>query len=227
MKFSKKDGLVLLLYVVLVGVQFWGIGRLGLPEYGEQTLRLGVILLNAFIVIYAYRGVLAADWKEFRRRRWMKWLVIVGAFAVITGFLILVRHIAAAAIEAAVPEAGEDVDTIKNMPLYGFILSLLAALVPLLSAVTEEIVFRHVLMFKHSGAVRYVMLALSSAAFGLIHYQALGSVAATIPYMCVGLLLGSLYLWQKNIWYNIFAHMLFNGSNVLVAVFGIVMQRFM
>ncbi len=93
MNFSKKDGLVLFLYLLLIAVQFWGIDRLHLPENGAMTLRFGVILLNAFIVLYAYRGVLGADWHAFRRDRWFKWLIILGTFLVITGVLWVIRKI--------------------------------------------------------------------------------------------------------------------------------------
>ena len=240
MHFTKKDGLVLFLYVLLIAVQFWGIDRLHLPENGAMALRLAIILLNAFIVLYAYRGVLGTDWKAFRQQRWTKWLIILAAFLIISGVITLIRKMmagagekvaeeAAAALEAAVQDTASDdvLNPIKAMPLYTFVLSLLVGLVPLLSAVTEEVVFRHVLMFKHSGnrAVQYGMLLLSSAAFGLIHYQALGSVSATIPYIFVALILGSLYLWKKNIWYNIFAHLLFNGLHVVTALFGMIVQR--
>lgn len=244
MNFTRKDILVIFLYILLVCVQLWGIDMLKLPEAAMMTVRLIVILLNAFIVIYAYRGVLSVDWQMFRRHKWTKWLIIIATFAVVTLFLTVVRRLMAGSVDdSAVVEAasetvseavsdtpddvGEIINPFKAMPLYTFILSLLAALVPLLSAVTEEVMFRHVLMFKHSGKVlRYVLLVVSSVLFGLIHFKALGSVGATIPYIFVALIFGSLYLWKKNIWYNIFAHMLFNGMNVAMGVFTMISQRF-
>ncbi len=222
MNFSKKDSLVLLIYAALLCVQFFVIGRLHLSDNAGQTLRLVVILLNAFVVIYAYRDVLAANWHDFAHRKWTKWLIIVGAFAVVYAFLTIIRRIAPAALETT----DDNITGIQKLPTYTFILTLIASLIPLISAVTEEIMFRHVLMYKHRGTWRVIMLVLSSVAFGLIHYQALGSLTASIPYIAVALLFCGLYLWQRNIWYNIFAHMLFNGVNVLSAVFAIVFQQF-
>jgi membrane protease YdiL (CAAX protease family) len=227
MNFTKKDALVIFLYLALIAVQFWAIDLLKWPETSLMALRLAVIFINAFIILYAYRGVLSADWRDFRARKWTKWLFILGTFAVVYCFLALIRHFlaggekiveeGAAALEAADPDA-------SKIPL---ILTLLVTLVPLLSSVTEEIVFRYLFMFKHSGRVlRGVLWVLSSVAFGLIHYQALGSVAASIPYIFAGLAFGGLYLWKKNIWYNIFAHMLFNGINVAMSLFGLILTQF-
>jgi membrane protease YdiL (CAAX protease family) len=238
MNFTKKDCLVLLIYVLLILANFFVIGRLGLGPTAMQAARLIVIALNAFIVLYAYRGVLGADWRAFRGQKWTKWLVIVGAFAVIWAMMTIIRRIGAPAEkiveEAALEALGQDslatgaaTGGAARMAPVAFTLTLLAALIPLLSAVTEEVMFRYVLMFKHSlggRAVQGAMLVLSSVAFGLIHYQALGSVAATVPYIFVALLLGTLYLWRRNIWYNIFAHMLFNGVNVAMALFGLILQ---
>ncbi|MDR1756965.1 MAG: CPBP family intramembrane metalloprotease [Culturomica sp.] len=232
MNFSKKDCLVIFLYIALIAVQFYGLDLLHLSETGLQTMRLVIILLNAFIVLYAYKGVLSADWKDFRQRKWTKWLIIAGSFIVVTCLISLIRNmighheIEAAALEATA-SSGET-NAIKSLSSYAFTLSLIALFIPLLSSVTEEIMFRYVFMFKHSKfkVLQYTMLLLSSVAFGLIHYLARGSVAATIPYIFAGLLFGSLYLWKKNIWYNIFTHMLFNGINMVMALFGTLFQRF-
>ncbi len=232
MNFSKKDLLVLVLYFALLAVQFYGIDRLHLSESGSLTVRLAVILLNAFIVLYAYKGVLATDWKDFRRQKWSKWLFIVGGFIVVTCLITFVRnqmgHHGAEASVVGTAASPEETNDIRNLPLYTFILTLIAMLVPLLSSVTEEIVFRYLFMFKHSThkILLCILLLLSSAAFGLIHYQVRGSLTATIPYIFAGLLFGALYLWKKNIWYNIFTHMLFNGINVGMALFGTLFQRF-
>lgn len=215
--FSRKDGLVILCYALLIAVNFFVVDRLGLPENVVPTVRLAIVLLNAFIVLYAYRRLLAADWHAFRQRKWTKWLIIIATFLFVTGAITLLRRLSAGN-DAVVEEAA-----IEGVSIVGFI----AMLVPLLSSVTEEIMFRNVLMFKHSQnkTVLYTLWIISSMAFGLIHFEALGSVAATLPYIFAGLTFGALYLWQKNIWYNIFAHMLFNGVNVVISLVGTLLLR--
>ncbi len=228
MKFTKKDILVLLAYFALVAVQFWVIELLHWPEWALMTLRLAVILVNAFIVIYSYRGVLGADWHDFRERKWTKWLFIVGTFAVVFGALTLLRRLSAGAADKVVEEGAAALESVaSDDPKVPLVLTLMVSLVPLVSSVTEEIVFRYLLMFKHSGrTLRWVLWALSSVAFGLIHFEALGSLTAAVPYIFAGAAFGVLYLWKRNIWYNIFAHMLFNGINVAMALLGTIMMRF-
>ncbi len=230
--FSRKDGMVILVYVLLIAVNFFVVDRLGLSENATSTLRLAIILLNAFVVLYAYRGLLAADWHAFRKRKWTKWLIIIATFIVVTAVVSLFRRLSSGAtevVEEAAIDTMQQEGDVKSISTYAFILSLVAMLIPLLSSVTEEVMFRHVLMFKHSRSktVLYIMWVLSSIAFGLVHFESLGSVAAAVPYIFAGLTFGALYIWQKNIWYNIFAHMIFNGVNVAIALFGTLMQRFM
>lgn len=233
MNFSKKDYLVLFLYIAFVAIQFYGIDALHLPENTMQTVRLAIIFLNAFIVLYAYKDVLSADWKIFKQHSWTKWVIIIATFALIVCLINLIRSFTGnhgeetEALSAVVePEEAND---IKDLSLYAFILTLITLLIPLLSSITEEIMFRYVCMFKHSRStiLQYILLLLSSIMFGVIHYQVQGSIEATIPYIFVGLILGALYLWKKNIWYNIFTHMMFNGINVLLAFLGILYQRFL
>jgi membrane protease YdiL (CAAX protease family) len=235
MNFTKKDYLVIFLYILLIVVQFYVTGLLRLPENAEQTVRLALILLNAFIVLYAYRNVLSADWKSFRQYKWTKWLIILIAFVLVTGIITFIRGLTGnsggetAASEVVTQSQSEGTNDIRDLSLFAFILTMIMLFIPILSSVTEEVMFRYVLMFKHSGnrVLQYVLLLLSSVAFGIIHYQARGSVEATVPYMFAGLVFGAVYLWKKNIWYNIFAHMMFNGINVLLAFFGILYQRFL
>jgi membrane protease YdiL (CAAX protease family) len=225
--FTRRDGVVILLYVLLIAANLFVVDRLGLSETAASTVRLVVILLNAFIVIYAYRGLLGADWHAFGQRKWTKWAIIIATFLLVTGMITLLRRLSAGHTSDVVEEAA--IDTVQRPGNLAFAISLVAMLVPLISAVTEEVMFRNVLMFKHSRnkTVLYIMWIVSSVAFGLIHFAARGSVAATVPYIFVGLIFGALYLWQKNIWYNIFAHMLFNGVNVVMALVGAIVQRLM
>lgn len=233
MNFSKKDYLVIFLYILLVVIQFYVISLLNLPENTEQAVRFVLILLNAFIVLYAYRNVLSADWKDFKQHKWTKWLIILIAFILVTCIITFIRSfIGHSATEAVTPDnvaPSEETNSIKGLPLFAFTLTMAMLFVPILSSVTEEVMFRYVFLFKHSGdrMLRYALLLLSSVAFGIIHYQVRGSIGATVPYMFVGLAFGAVYLWKKNIWYNIFTHMLFNGINVLLAFFGILYQRFL
>jgi membrane protease YdiL (CAAX protease family) len=232
MNFTKKDYIVIFLYILIIAIEFYGIGLLNFSENISQTIRLFFIFLNAFIVLYAYRDVLSADWKTFRQDKWTKWIIIIISFIIVTCFLNFVHRFTVSSggesVAAEVSAQSGETNDIRNMPLFSFILTVIMLFIPILSAFTEEVMFRYVLMFKHSRSkiLQYTLLVLSSVAFGLIHYQARGSVAATVPYIFVGMAFGVIYLWKKNIWYNIFTHIMFNGINVLFGFVGILFQRF-
>jgi len=86
-------------------------------------------------------------------------------------------------------------------------------MIAILPAVFEEMLFRGVLMkqlTKVSGS-HHIGILLSGIIFGLIH----GQVFKFLPIAVLGILLGYLYWWTKNLWFPIAAHFFHNGIQVI------------
>ena len=90
-------------------------------------------------------------------------------------------------------------------------------LIAILPALGEELVFRGVIQqygyrfFKNP----HWSVWLSAVLFSAIHMQFEGFV----PRFLLGLLLGYLFLWTKNLWYPIFVHFINNALMVTLAFF--------
>jgi len=86
-------------------------------------------------------------------------------------------------------------------------------------ALCEEWLFRGVLQQKLEGIlpVPWVAVWLSAALFSAIHLQ----FAGFIPRFFLGALLGYLFYFSRNIWVAIWAHFLFNGSQLIARYWGI------
>jgi membrane protease YdiL (CAAX protease family) len=98
------------------------------------------------------------------------------------------------------------------------ILMFVAALGPIAAPFIEEIVFRHLLVYKfrnHRKAVLIGMVLLSSILFGIMHYVNFNALLPTVPYMIVGAFFCGVYLFFKNIWFSTIIHFLFNAMNAL------------
>lgn len=86
-------------------------------------------------------------------------------------------------------------------------------IVAVLAAVGEELFFRGTLQqllqeWTQSG---HVAIFITAFAFSFFHFQFYGF----FPRLLLGVFLGYLLLWSKNIWYPIVAHFLFNGIQVV------------
>jgi membrane protease YdiL (CAAX protease family) len=89
--------------------------------------------------------------------------------------------------------------------------------VAIIPGIVEEIFFRGIIqtqLYSVFRNPRYAVL-LSAALFSFFHFQFYGF----IPRMVLGVLLGYLFLWSKNIWYPIVAHTINNLVGVLAAYF--------
>ncbi|MBN2747580.1 MAG: CPBP family intramembrane metalloprotease [Bacteroidales bacterium] len=84
----------------------------------------------------------------------------------------------------------------------------------ILPAIGEELVFRGFLMKAFAKKIRNIHLNifLVSLLFSALHLQFFGF----LPRLFLGILLGYLYFWSKNLWIPIFIHFLNNGLTVTV-----------
>ncbi|MEY2829696.1 MAG: hypothetical protein RIQ33_1554 [Bacteroidota bacterium] len=100
---------------------------------------------------------------------------------------------------------------LSSTTIAGLLFNLLVvAIVP---GIVEEIFFRGVLQkLLHEGfRNKHAAIIISAILFSAMHMEFLGF----IPRFLMGLMLGYLFDWSKNIWVNIAAHALNNGISVI------------
>lgn len=85
-------------------------------------------------------------------------------------------------------------------------------------AIGEELMFRGVLqpIFEKIFKNGHVAVWVAAILFSAIHFQMQGF----LPRMFLGAILGYCYLWTRNLWVPMFAHFVFNGSQVIAAYVG-------
>lgn len=95
---------------------------------------------------------------------------------------------------------------------FEFILTLIA--VGATAAIGEELMFRGILqpIFEKVFKNGHVAVWITAFLFSAIHFQMQGF----IPRMLLGAVLGYFFLWSRNLWIPIFAHFIFNGSQVVM-----------
>lgn len=111
------------------------------------------------------------------------------------------------------------IDSIKGMlrmdSIWEMLLSLLVmAAVP---AIGEELIFRGFIqrILAQWTAKPYLAIFLASLIFGLIHFE----IERLLSIIALGMVLGLIYHWTKNLWVSIIGHFLFNGVQVIAAFF--------
>ena len=87
-------------------------------------------------------------------------------------------------------------------------------IVALIPAIGEELLFRGILLKLFNGIFKNIHIAVivSAILFSAIHLQFFGF----FPRALLGLLLGYLFVFTKNLWVPIFAHFLNNASSVII-----------
>ncbi len=87
-------------------------------------------------------------------------------------------------------------------------------MIAVLPAIFEELLFRGILqpLFIKLTDNHHFGIIITGFVFGLIHMQ----IINLLPIAILGILLGYIYHWTKNIWFPIFAHFFFNGLQALV-----------
>ncbi|MCL2248300.1 MAG: CPBP family intramembrane metalloprotease [Oscillospiraceae bacterium] len=216
--------------LVLIPVQFlvsWVLVVMQVPHTQNivSIVIFAIGLLSVCILSKIYGTVLKNDWVNYRKKIWLKILIsIVGAgciIAILQGVRLLMAPFMPVALSSGVSES----DAISAP----FAITLIAAVMPLINAYQEEIIFRHVLFYKLRGAwyVSAFFFFASAFLFGIVHLNNFdGNFIRTIPYMVIAMCFNLVYLFTKNIWYSIGIHLAFNFLMAFVpALFMLVMQR--
>jgi membrane protease YdiL (CAAX protease family) len=81
-----------------------------------------------------------------------------------------------------------------------------------LPALGEEIFFRGMIQQYMTKAVKnvYIAIVITAIIFSAFHFQFMGF----LPRMLLGIILGCIFVWSKNIWLAVFAHFLNNGAAI-------------
>jgi len=111
-------------------------------------------------------------------------------------------------------QAGDLIASIVTMESsVEFLLTLIT--VAVIPAVGEELIFRGILQRKLEEITQKPHLAILIAAliFSFIHFQ----FAGFLPRVVLGLLLGYLFYWTRNLWVPILAHFVINGFQVVAS----------
>ncbi len=85
--------------------------------------------------------------------------------------------------------------------------------IALLPAIGEELFFRGLIQRAIVNKTNNIHLGviITAAIFSAVHFQFLGF----IPRMLMGIVLGYIFVWSKNIWYPIIAHFINNATAVI------------
>lgn len=81
-----------------------------------------------------------------------------------------------------------------------------------LPALGEELFFRGMIQQYMTKAVKnvYIAIVITAILFSAFHFQFMGF----LPRMLLGIILGCIFVWSKNIWLSVVAHFLNNGAAV-------------
>ena len=90
-------------------------------------------------------------------------------------------------------------------------------LVAVLAALGEELFFRGTIQpfLEEWTKNGHVAIIITAFAFSFFHFQFYGF----LPRFVLGIFLGYLLLWSRNIWYPIIAHFVYNGMQVIAAYY--------
>lgn len=202
--------------IPLVELALGALVTLILHDKWPRVIAVDLVFFVGFsVAIYLYRDVLVTDWRQFKRHLGRGILIAIAGF--LGSYLVLLlARLVLKPFTTSVAASGFDVLSVQSTGL-----ALVASLTTLMAPFTEEIIFRHALFYQwqRRGIVTWLMLIISSVAFGLVHWNNFnGDVMAMIPYMCVGAFYGLIYYFSRNIWQNILTHFLFDFVQILAVI---------
>lgn len=101
---------------------------------------------------------------------------------------------------------------LKTNSIYGLLINLV--IIGLLPAIGEELLFRGVILrlFKEAFKNIHVAVVISALLFSIVHLQFYGF----FPRLLLGLILGYLFVYTKNLWAPIAFHLVNNSATVII-----------
>lgn len=199
------------------------------PERWQMRFLLGlqhfsVFCVGGFLTVWLfYRGITkpVPGWADYLRSRELpSWsmaglgilLLLVSVPLVLYSFQLNKMLPLPDAFHAMEAQANETIKSLLRMDHFGEFLGNMA-LIALLPAIGEEIVFRGVVQQQLMRRIAnpWWALIVSAAVFSFFHFQFEGF----LPRMLLGFLLGWLYWQTRNFWIPVIAHFFNNGIQVM------------
>lgn len=208
-KVTGKDLIILSIIPIelLIGVLIKGLPILK-NQLFASLIAFSIYFIGFLIAILLKRDLLSNDFKEFKQH-FIKNMGISIVGAIFFGVIIFGgRYLLSFGVAESQENPMASISFASGAPI------IIAGVVSLFAPFTEEIVFRHELFYlwKETKTLKIVMFFSSSILFGLGHYNTFtNQPILMIPLMVAGAMLAGLYYWQKNIWVNIFAHLIYNA----------------
>lgn len=176
-----------------------------------------------FIVLFSYElktyhHYLVTQWQAFKQH-WIANLSLAVLTTIIAmGLIYVSRQLFFNQFipQPPLPELSPSVETIPGM-----LTALYAGVINLIVAIFEEIAYRHDLFYRYrsSKGLTIFLLIITNLGFGWSHYYNFGgSFLATTPYAFAGIIFSIVYLWRRNLWIPIIAHLIFNAQSFIGAV---------
>lgn len=214
MEATKKQwwGLLIIPLELLIGDYLFPFLHLDKDPKISLLSSTGLFLAGFLIMIYLFHDFLKEQWQLYRHRLFLKLLLSIVLVAIAFFILSFVRRM----IPSELLQLRSSENTSGQTLSAGW--AVLAAVSPFIAPFAEELTFRYLLLGKFSnGFLRIVMLFVQGILFGLVHWNNFnGNVYAMIPYMVLGVYLGLIYLFTKNIWGSIMVHWMLNTMNSML-----------
>ena len=107
---------------------------------------------------------------------------------------------------------------------YGFIVAVIAVII---GPVVEELVFRKSIhsILRKAKCPTWIMLMISSLLFGFIHVLDSGDFVQVFPYIFMGLTLGGIEIFSKNIYPSIIVHIFNNAVATAVVLYTTMLEE--
>ena len=200
------------LVVAIAGLSLSDSQVLGVSLVATLFLDLGLFGLAAIFSVGKYR----LRWSAlgFRPlvldRAWVIVATVVGMFAVVEVYIVIVQLIGA---EGLLPQSTLEGDVFDNRALV-----VMAGILAVLAApVAEETFFRG---FLFGGLVKRLGVFGAALASGFLFSLAHAQPTTLIPFTFIGMVLAWSYVYTGSIWTNIGAHLVFNLISFSVSLAG-------
>jgi membrane protease YdiL (CAAX protease family) len=199
---------------------------IGFLKYFQVVNQLGVFIVPAFVFAYLYNRK-PASYLQINRRFNFSFLLI--AVVLILLVIPFVNRLVEINEQMQLPgflwrienwmrnsedQTRELTDAFLSVSsMSGLFVNLL--IIALLASLSEELLFRGVILQLFHQSTRNVHLAviISAILFSALHMQFYGFLPRTV----LGILFGYLFVWSGSLWIPIILHFIFNGISVVAA----------
>ncbi|ACG61691.1 CPBP family intramembrane metalloprotease [Streptococcus equi subsp. zooepidemicus] len=203
-----RAAVLVMLYIIAVYLYRQVSNVIELPPLLNTFLFYGRhLLIFALGICWLYRADYQRDWQQFSTK-WVKntlWVLVI--FAVLYAANILLSSL-------PLPE-GSNAAVLANRynASEGFETVIFILVVSIIGPFNEELIFRKILIGEGQSGTGMLLARLlgSSLLFGLVHIYSFSELSSIVVYGGLGLLLGLVYVWKKNIYFSTAAHILNNG----------------